>query len=687
MIATTNLRELLDGIDPLCQERLRIEFKAASRRAQKPRLRSRVEFALQEIICPEGPHKGERLREEFQPLAIDLLRRMDETELRRFAVSGCVQSGKTLIVIVVNLLWHLFERGHTVIYGVPELKMAKKKWEKEILPVIRANPKFRRMLPDSGSGSKGGFDGTIEFKNGATLEFMGATGNDSRRSSSTAQVLFKTEVDRFDEANDGSREASPAETMEDRVAAYEDSAYIYEECTKTITSGRINVQVNGGLYYTLKSDCPHCGEYVHPGREHLVGFEDAESAPEARELGTFICPNCAAIITEEERQAMQDRLVSVSRTQTVAIGSDGSALIEGELPKTRVFSYEWDGFFNRFWTTAYLAEAEWKSITDQDGEDGERQAKQKRWAIAVDPADYDIDPLTSQDIYQRHTGFDRGFAPPDAVRVTAGVDVRKTQLHYVIVAWRANGSGHVVDYGVWDVPWKEHGVEEAVPLAVVEMTMRRFAKGVPVAVEEGQPAKRLPIGYKLYDFGWQTERMREAMRRIAGKKVTRARGIFGRGQSEPPGAGSYSHPKAASKSKPWVGRDCYLTLREDTREYEVFANSDEWKSFVRRGLSPEIPSDAPGSLTLWQPQSSDEKKFAREFGKQIRAETQKMKNVARRGEVIVWEKDNYAANHFGDALYYACVASQLEGVKIAKQPSKRGKPLQEQVATTPVVTA
>lgn len=683
-----SLRELLDELDPLCRKRLAVEFRAASRRASKPRLRSRVEFALQEIVVPEGKHKNELLLEEFQPLAIDLLRRMDETPLRRFAITGCVQSGKTLIALVVNLLWHLFEMGHTVIYGVPEMKMAKKKWEKEVLPVIRANPRFRRLLPNSGSGSKGGFDGTIEFKNGATLEFMGATGNDSRRSSSTAQVLFKTEVDRFDTAGDGSREASPAETMEDRVASFSDAAYIYEECTRTVTTGRINVQVLAGTQYRLYAPCPHCGEYVHPGREHLVGYEDCETVIEARERGTFICPNssCGVVLSEEDRQRMQSLRVSAARTQRVVVGSDGSAMIEGDLPPTHVFSYEWDAFFNRFWTTEYLAEAEWRTMVGSDTEDGEKQAKQKRWSIAVDPSDYDIDPLTNQDLYERHSGLRRGFVPRDAVCLTAGVDVRKSQLHYVLIAWRANGSGHIVDYGIRDVPWKKLGVEEAIPVAMVALAREVFAGGLPVDVAEGELARRMPVGYKLFDLGYMTDAVREGLRRISKLKIRRARGIFGRGQSEPPGSGSYVHPKALSKSKPWAGRDCYLARREGTGDLEVIANSDEWKSFVRRGLSPDTPAGVSGAITAWAPTTTDQKKLVREYGKQILAETQKVRIVPRRGEVTVWEHETSAANHFGDATYYASVGGQLEGVKITKFVGGT-VPLAQKVAANPVVGA
>lgn len=681
--ATKTLPELLDQLDPNCAIRLTKIMRRSLRRANKRALRTRKQFALEEIIIPEGRHKGELLREEFQPFAIDLLDQMDKTPHRRYAISGCVQSGKTLIALVVNLCWHLFELGHTVIYGVPEMKMAKKKWLKEILPVIMANPKFRKMLPDKGSGSQGGFDGTIEFKNGATLEFMGATGNDSRRSSSTAQVLMKTEVDKMDEASEGSREASPAETMEDRVASYGDMAYIYEECTRSTTKGRINLQVNKGTRHRRHGKCPHCGEYVYPERQHFVGYEDCKDVIEARNSGTFICPECSAVISEDQRRQMQEDGISVARTQKITIGSDGCALMEGDLPKTDIFSYEWGAFQNRFWSTSKIAGWEWQTLTGENTDDGEKQAKQKRWSEPVEPSTFELEPLTNQDIYLRHSLYRRGEVPPDAVAITAGIDIRKTQLHYCVVAWRLNGSGHIVDYGIYDVPWLDLGERMAIPDAMVCLAKERFAPGYQVAVEDGQPARRLPVSYKLYDGGYMIDSVREGIRRIANSKINRARVVFGRGQSEPPGRGAYTHPSSTTDAKPWIGEQCYLALREDG-SLDLFANSDEWKSFARQAIRPDTPPGVPGAITAWEPVTADEKRLVRDFGKQIRAESQYVKKVPRRGEVICWNHDSGASNHWGDAFYYACVASQLHGIKIAVSPTKTIS-IHEQIASQPVV--
>jgi hypothetical protein len=187
-----SLKQQVDSLEPGTRRAIFEELQWAVKNAYKPRRRSRVEFASQVFRIPEGRHEGSLWRPEFQPFAFHLLKMMDESGYHRFAVTGCVQSGKTLIVVVLNMLWHLFELGHSVIFIIPELTMAEKKWKEEIEPVIRKSRWLREMAygsaqresVPSGAGSKGGFKNVVRFANGTRLEFMGATGSDARRSSS-----------------------------------------------------------------------------------------------------------------------------------------------------------------------------------------------------------------------------------------------------------------------------------------------------------------------------------------------------------------------------------------------------------------------------------------------------------------------------------------------------------------------
>ena len=238
---------------PLARELDRFVRKARGRR-----IRSRLDFAKQTVRIPEGPFEGKYFRESFQPYSAAALRLMDSSLLRFVRIAGCVQSGKSFTVLIL-LLWHLFERGEDVGYGVPELdQSARDKWQQEILPVIMNSPELRRFMPTSGTASRGGTPSMITFLNGATLRFISGTGGDHHRSNFTVPVTIKTEVDRYDTATGVSREASPPVQITNRTAAYGDQAFDYEECTVTTETGRIWQELQESTNHRFAVVCPFC---------------------------------------------------------------------------------------------------------------------------------------------------------------------------------------------------------------------------------------------------------------------------------------------------------------------------------------------------------------------------------------------------------------------------------------------
>jgi hypothetical protein len=135
-------------------------------------LRSIREFAEAEVVIPTGPFAGRRFRCDRQPFARLWLDAIDSGLWRRFAFTGGQQGGKTLNGSVIPVMYHLFEVGETVIYGVPTLDMVQDKWEEDLLPAIQAS-RYRELLPRSGQGSRGGrVTSRVNFRNGAALRFM-----------------------------------------------------------------------------------------------------------------------------------------------------------------------------------------------------------------------------------------------------------------------------------------------------------------------------------------------------------------------------------------------------------------------------------------------------------------------------------------------------------------------------------
>jgi hypothetical protein len=126
-----------------------------------------------------------------------------------------------------------------------------------------------------GGGSRGGRVESIQFLNGATLKFMSGGGSDNSRAGFTSRVVVVTETDGMDESGGTSREADKITQLEARTRAYGHRKHIYLECTASTEEGRTWREYQQGTASRIVLCCPHCGDWVSPEREHLVGWKEA----------------------------------------------------------------------------------------------------------------------------------------------------------------------------------------------------------------------------------------------------------------------------------------------------------------------------------------------------------------------------------------------------------------------------
>lgn len=689
------------------------EVQLFARAARGRRIRSRLQFARDCIVLPEGPFKDEHWRPEYQPFCASALQLMDDCGKRKFRFTGCVQSGKSFIGVIV-VLWHLLERGEDVGYAVPDLdQSARDKWHKEFLPVIEASPVLRRLLPESGEGSQGGTPTMIKFGNSATLRFISGTGSDKNRSNFTVHVVFKTEVDRYDTAGEVSRETSPPEQIENRTEAYGDLGWSYEECTVTDEQGRIWTELQESTNHKFHVRCVHCQGAVCPGREDLHGVEDCQDVEEAEAKGRFHCPACDSPWSERERRSMLSDLLPVGEGQSPAIGTDGAALIEGDLRPTKKCGFSWNAFHNQFWSTAKIAADEWTALYSRNPTDMDLKRRQHAWTLPSEADVFVVTPLSVRDIIDRSAPRDAPdndwrrtiplrYAPPGTLAITAGVDVGKRWLHFVVRAFYQTQAGinhRVIDLGELPVRTDEIGFKRALPEAMLQLD-DRFSMGYGVWGDD--EAGRLPVNLRGVDGGWQGDELGSGKERHVWATllqfVTDGRGgwiiILGRGQSEPPGKGSYSHPKKLGGRNDkngvlWIGDQCHIRRSaefagafaqagaENPASYCI-ANSDHFKEQLRTSYA-DTPIGEDGAALSFNALTKADRELLRKYGKQVTAESRISRHVLGRGRVNVFENESNRPNHLGDADYYSLVmATVLElPLDAVPMPSAPPKPTRE----------
>jgi len=308
---------------------LRDELRSFIDAAHPPRRRSLRAFAESEIVIPDGEYEGLPFRIRRQPFFGILLDAIGSGFWSRMFWSGCVQSGKTLVGMIV-LTWLLFEMSETTIFGLPDINMASDKWREDIKPVIQSSP-YRRFLPKRGQGARGGDKlEQVVFANGRTLKFMSSGGGDAKVSAFTSRNVLMTEVDKMAKpASSASVETDKVRQLEARTESYKTGVRIMGECTVTVAQGRTWQEITRGTDSRIAVPCPYCETWVTPEREHLVGWQDAGSKTEAADLAHFVCPACGAALTEQDRASMNAAGVMIHRGQHV---EDGVAV--GDPPAT-----------------------------------------------------------------------------------------------------------------------------------------------------------------------------------------------------------------------------------------------------------------------------------------------------------------------------------------------------------------
>lgn len=612
---------------------------AAPRSWLTPLVRTMRAFAEQEVVIPSGPHEGRRFRCHRQPLTGLLFDAIDCGQWSRFAVVGPSQSGKTLAGSIIPSLYHLFELGERVIYGVPDLDMSRDKWA-EMLAVIERT-RYRDLLPRTGGGARGGIGRLVQFANGASLRFMSGRSSDKGRAGYTSRVVVITEVDGMDESRVASREADPISQLEARTRAYGSSARIYMECTVSHSQGRIWCEYQGGTASRIAIPCPLCRGYVTPEREHLVGWRGAATVVDASNSAAWHCPKCASPWSEDHRATANAAGVLVHRGQDVGAGGE----VVGNPPQTFTLGFRWSAVNNLFISAGDVAVDEWRGERSDD-ENSEKQLRQFVHCLPYDPPRMELSDITVDSIIKRLHMQPHGVVPRDAEYVTVGIDLGKYFMHWVVFAWLDDGkTARIIDYSSADIPSDDMGVERAIAAALAERRAE-FATGwVRERTGEVVPAAEVWV-----DSGYQTETVYSFCAQSENWRPTK-----GRGAEDERRRGQYTRPKSCGHTVKYIGDGYHVDRIAGAGIFRVEIDADHWKSRAHSALT--IPVTQVGAMTLYH--VADVRQHNR-FGRHVTAEKKVEEFVRDRGVVTRWLRIR-RDNHFLDATYIAMAAGDFVG--------------------------
>jgi len=659
----------------------------------RPReIRNMREWAEDDVLIPDGPHKGMPFSCRNQPVHGLILDSLIDKRFQYYALTGPVQSGKTTIGMIIPLMYYQCELRSNTLLGAPDDYIAANKWKVVLKPAYESSA-YSGILPQKGPGSKGGSQlDTIYFENGTHMKLMTAGGGDSARSSYTSPFVVVTEADKMDEAGEASRESDPVTQMYARSNAYDDRAKCGMECTVSIEEGRIWQEITNGTNSRIMKLCPRCEAYVQPGREHLLGWQDAKNEIEAKANACIHCPDCGNAWTEQQRRWAVEHAVLIHEGEPDTEGVETIWYYDDEkrvvlatgIPKqTRTLGIRYDCVDNLFVSMGTVGAKEWNWARAINEDNAEKEACQFYWVVPYSPDIEASVPLTYQEVERAaDRGLTKGIVPADTTHLSIGIDIGKWNCHWWLHAGRANGSEHLVDYGVIDVPTAHMEQSIATLSALSEFAETVVDVGWPL---QGNTEQMVSPGVRIVDSGYMTAIIYQFIREQNARIGRRAWYPY-KGYSALKRVGYdsvYWQPKAPTRGsgRPIKYGDNYHVQWHNepmARVWLVHVDSDAWKTDLQKRFG--VAKGTPGSLTLWGSSQPNEHKS---IAQSLISEREDVGFVPGKGNVKKWVVVHRKKNHYLDAGSMSRVGLHLGGFRIAHQgtppPSTPNKPKQKSI--------
>lgn len=608
--------------------------------------RSMRDWITSELFIPDGPFAGERFRFERQPITRLWVDEIDSGRWIEHVYTGPSQSGKSLIGYVAPMLYHSCELNEKLIFGVPIDEMAADKWEADIKPAMEASPKMRRLLPKRGPGSAGGtIRDRVTLSNGSVLKIMAAGGSDQSKAGYTARVLCATEIAAFSEASDKSLESDPLRQILARLrAATRDQRRIFLEGTNATEATLPATLKEHSSQSKIVVPCPHCGEFILPGRDDLVGWQEARNELDAREKASWRCNKCYEMLGDDMRKTALSDAVLIHAGQSVTKRGE----IVGELPPTKRLYFEYNAFHNAFLTAGDIAYDCWSANQIEPDtparESAEKELSQFVFGVVyTPPAHQESEEIRPESVEDRRLKLPRGVAPSDTTRIVFGCDVGGKFCHWVVVAVRECQALHVVDYGIEEAPVTAKSLRAAITECVVEI-LANLTNGFP---RDGA-SDRIPLSAAYVDSGYQPDAIFEAAKQCV--DVVDLLPVLGRGETQMQKR-KYELPTKTGNVVREIDKfgRWHLSRVKRAGVNQLTLDSDAMKLLVQSGLI--LPLSVPGSISLFSGPSS----IHRRFSKHLTSEQMITEEIPGKPSTRKWIK--HGANHHLDALAYATTAA------------------------------
>lgn len=269
--------------------------------------------------------------------------------------------------------------------------------------------------------------------------------------------------------------------------------------------------------------------------------------------------------------------------------------------------------------------------------------------------------INTELIKRQVSGVEQGVIPEGCTVLVQGVDIGKWWFHWVVRAFRPDGTGFTIDYGRQNVYETKFKSDEGLDRAIRREVCRRVAE-----FRDMSYAKEIRDSLTLIDSGYRTEAVYAACAEC-GMGVMPIKGIgYSAGVAE---QGRFVDAMKRTRDKTPVCDGVFFSTQRlpPLPPFRlVCASADQWKAWEHDRW--QTARDKPGCMFLYG-QPSDRPEYLSidqrahgHYAHHICAEVE-VEEVIKGAMKRRWKSAN-KENHWLDASYYADVAAAIKGVRV-----------------------
>ena len=481
--------------------------------------------------------------------------------------------------------------------------------------------------------------------------FMAWSGSATELGEKSIRYLFLSELDKW--ATEQSREADTEQLACERTKAWPNKK-VYKEGTPTLEGqSRIEHNLkNADVVLKYHVPCPHCGVYQVLKSAQIKWERDEKGKSTiklARKTAHYQCEYCRGFIEDYDRGRMLRRGIWAPEGHETPPDTDYDRypVLWGQRDVPTTVGTQLSSLYSPSLTWGEMAEAFLSCGNDPRKLQNWRNSWEALpWAPEVE--------LTSWSRVRDRlaTPCPRGTVPAWAVALTAGADIGKRELHYVIRAWAKDERSQLVEEGCIEVDYVNTDLRGAIHGLGYTVCERDF----PIESKTGTDTMRVRM--LLIDAGWPESALHVyEISNLLG--IHRCRAI--KGATISTGAHAPWHV-TVTDTDPGTG---HKLSYGGQRLFMV--DSPYWQGWLNGKIRMECKPDEPGA---WLLHATPHEDYLRQICNVI---VKSKRNTKNRPvfEYVVHNTDIGA--HYHDCEYYAAVAADMLGIRrIARQVAIRG---------------